>query len=192
MKVIYIRDSKSRGYLRIGVATGEEKTEYTLSEKEYRGELSLLVGDEVSEEQLLLLSEYDMKYRARLAALRILSYGDNNEKNICQKLTKKGIRAEIARETAREMVGLGYINERRQLERLVEKEVARELRGPRAVYMRLMKKGYSKKDIYEVISDLISHGIIDFEKSKQNLIEKKLPAGSGEEDIKKLLYKFGY
>ena len=187
MKVIYIRDSKSRGYLRIGVATGEEKTEYTLSEKEYRGELSLLVGDEVSEEQLLLLSEYDMKYRARLAALRILSYGDNNEKNICQKLTKKGIRAEIARETAREMVGLGYINERRQLERLVEKEVARELRGPRAVYMRLMKK-----DIYEVISDLISHGIIDFEKSKQNLIEKKLPAGSGEEDIKKLLYKFGY
>ena len=33
MKVIYIRDSKSKGYLRIGVGEGEEKKEYTVSLK---------------------------------------------------------------------------------------------------------------------------------------------------------------
>jgi hypothetical protein len=140
MKVIYIRDSKSRGYLRIGISVGEEKKEYTLSEREYRGELSLLVGDEVSDGALSRLIECDMKYRAKLSALRILSYGDNNEKVLKAKLISKGISQKAAHEVAREMVSLGYINERRQLEVLVEKEVLRELRGPRAVYMRLMKK----------------------------------------------------
>ena len=190
MKVIYIRDSKSKGYLRIGVGEGEEKKEYTVSESDYRMCGSLLVGDEVSDEEGLRLS--DMRYRAKQSALRILAYGDNNESSLLRKLISKSIDANVAKEVVREMVSRGYINERRQLERLVQIEANTSLSGKRKIVCKLVAKGYKKGEICEVISDLISHGIVDFEKSKQKLLEKRLPEGASPEQVRVLLYRYGY
>ena len=190
MKVIYIRDSKSKGYVRIGISEGEKKLDFTVSEEEYRSLGSLRIGDEVSD--VSLLSEYDMRYKAKMYALRILAYADNNELSLVRKLIAKSISTDIAKETAREMVGLGYVNERRQLERIIESEVANKLTGRKKLIPKLLSKGYRKAEIEEVISDLISHGVVDFEKSKAKLIEKMLPENADSEQIRKLLYKFGY
>ena len=190
MKVIYIRDSKSRSYLRVGISDGEKKLEYTVSESEYRELGSLLSGDEISDTSLL--EKCDMRYRAKLCALRILSYGDNNEKTLKRKLIAKSISADIADEVCREMVGLGYINESRQLEKLIENEVNVKLSGRRKLFAKLISKGYKKEEIESVLEDLISHGIVDFDKSSKRLTDKKFPDGASEDDIRALLYRYGY
>lgn len=190
MKVIYIRDSRSKGYLRIGLSDGDGKAEYTVSESEYRELGSLLVGDDVSDVESL--KRCDMKYRASLYALRILSYGDNNVASLKRKLISRSISPDIAVEICEQMVGLGYINERAQLEKLIENEANQKLCGRRKIFQKLLAKGYKKKEIEQVLDDLISHGIVDFEQTSKRLIKKKFPCGASEEEIHALLYKNGY
>ncbi len=190
MKVIYIRDSKSRGYIRVGLSDGEDKKEYTLSNSDWKELGSPLVGDEIEDISPLLSA--DARYRAKLYALRILGFADNNERMLIRKLTAKGISFDIAKETAAEMRSLGYIDERRQLKRLIEKEVNIKLSGRRKLMEKLVAKGYSRSEIEEELMDLISHGVVDFEKSRAKLIEKKLPRDAGEEEILRLCYNYGY
>ena len=136
MKVIYIRDSKSRGYLKIGLSAGDKKYEYTVSEEEYKENGSPLSGDEIYDS--VTLKKCDMSYHARLYALRILAYGDNNEETLVRKLISRSISSDIAREVALEMVGRGYIDERRQLERLIEREVNINLSGREKIIPKLI------------------------------------------------------
>jgi len=190
MKVIYIRDSSSRGYLRIGLSHGDEKYEYTLSKAQYEDIGSPVQDEEISD--IEALKGYDIKYRATLYALRILSYGDNNIRALRKKLALRNVPSSVADEVCEEMTSLGYVDEIRQLERLIENEVSVKLSGRKKLYARLISKGYQKKDIDRVLDDLISHGIVDFENSKKKLIEKKFHTGASEEEIKALLYKYGY
>ncbi len=192
MKVIFIREARSRGYIRIGISNGEEKHDLTVLESDYREAGSPLCKDEVDVETLLLLLDSDMRYRAGLYALRILSYADNNERTLSRKLISRGIRADIAEDVARDMVSRGYINEKRQLSLIITEEVNRKLTGPHKLRPKLISKGYKAADIDSEISLLLRSGEIDFERSKSLLIEKKLPTDSTEEEIKKLLYKNGY
>lgn len=190
VKLIYIRTAKSRGYIRLGIQSGEEKLDLTVSEEDYRTAGSPLTGDDVDSDTLDSLSLSDMRYRARLYALRILSYADNNETAVVRKLRMKGIDRQIAEETASEMVGLGYINEARQLQRLITDLVNRKLIGPKKLFPMLLAKGYNSADIEQTLDRLILEGVIDFEKSKAALIEKHSPENSIE--TKKLIYKNGY
>ena len=190
MKVIYVRDSVSRGYLRIGLSDDAEKYEYTVSKAQYE-ELGSPSRDEDFFE-LERIKEYDMKYRATIHALRILSYGDNNIRTLRDKLISRSVSHAIAEEVCEEMVGLGYVDEIRQLERLIENEVVVKLSGRRKLYAKLIRKGYLKKDIDRVLEDLISREIVDFKKSGRRLIEKKLSEGATEEEKNALLYKYGY
>ena len=192
MKVIYIRDSGSKGYLRIGLSDGDKKYDLTVSESEYREAGALLVGDYVNETMYDMLTLADTRYRSRLYALRMLAYADNNEKSITRKLVARSIPFSIATETAREMVSLGYVNEHNQLAKIICEEVNRKLTGPNKLRPKLMAKGYKASDIDAVIDELIADGEIDFQLSKERLIEKKLSRGATKEEKNKLLYKNGY
>lgn len=192
MTVIYIREAKARGYLRIGLSD-EEKIEYTVSEADYRDADSPAVGDYLTRDALSLLKNADMRYKARMRALRILSLGDNSEKMLMLKLMRAGASRDIASEVTEEMVKLGYVNSQRQLERLIIYEVNEKLHGPRKLLPRLIAKGYSRDEVARVMNDLALDGEIDFEAAKMRLIEKhRLDIESDEEKIKKLLYKNGY
>lgn len=192
MTVIYIREAKARGYLRIGLSD-EEKIEYTVSEADYRDADSPAVGDYLTRDALSLLKNADMRYKARMRALRILSLGDNSEKMLMLKLMRAGASHDIASEVVEEMVKLGYVNSQRQLERLIIYEVNEKLHGPRKLLPRLIAKGYSRDEVARVMNDLALDGEIDFEAAKMRLIEKhRLDIESDEEEIKKLLYKNGY
>lgn len=176
--------------MRIGISDEGKKLEYTVSESEYRELGSLLSGDEVSD--VSFLEDCDMRYRAKVHALRILSCGDNSVKTLKRKLMAKSISSDAADEVCREMVGLGYINESRQLEKLIENEVNVKLSGRRKLIPKLVSKGYKKEKVECVLEKLISHGIVDFDKSSRKLIDKKFPEGASEDDIRALLYKYGY
>lgn len=190
MKVIYIRDSKSKGYIRVGLGDGEEKLDFTVSESEYVSLGSFLCGDDV--EDIEALRACDMRYRAKLYALRILSYGNNSASTLKRKLILKSISPGVAAEVCKEMIGLGYINEDAQLRSLIENEANSKLSGRRKIIPKLIAKGYKKENIELVLEDLISHGIVDFNENKRKLIEKKLTRGAGAAEKRKLLYSYGY
>ncbi len=190
MNIVYIRPSKSRGYLRLGIDTGEGAKAYTLSEREYSELGSPLSGDRISDPEYKEIIRRDMRYRAKIKALNILSFGDNSEKNLKYKLINHGIDRDIADEVTREMVELGYINSHRQLERIMINEVALHHTGPAKLVPKLISKGYSRSDIDIVMESLTESGELDFSEAKARLIEKN--SDKDGEELKKILYKNGY
>ncbi len=191
MTVAYIKDAE-RGYLRIGVSDGDEKSSFVLSEREYREIGEVRPRDEISEEIFEFLSRCDMRYKARLRAFRILSYGDNSKRMLARKLYSAGVRRDIIDEVIEEMLSLGYIDAERQISRLVINEVALHCHGPRKIIPKLIAKGYDKCEVEKVISALIQSGEIDFGAAREKLLSSRLPEGASDEEKKKLLYKYGY
>lgn len=193
MKVIFVRPSRSRGYITVGVSGREgEKKSLTVSEADYADIGAPMTGDELSFADYTCAASSDERYRARIAALRILSYADNNERTLLRKLTAHGISRTVAEQTAREMAGHGYIDEHRQLLRLVEREANTALSGPRKIRAKLASKGYRTEDIDAATDELVNEGTVDFDRSAELLKAKKLTRGATEEEIKQLLYKNGY
>lgn len=192
MQVKAVRAGKSQGYLTVVITDGEERKTFTVSERDYLEAGSPRPGDYLDGDMLAALSHSDENYRARLHALRILSYADNNERTLVRKLVSRGISHSLATEVAHEMVGRGYIDEERQLERLIITEANRNLIGPHRIKAKLTAKGYRGSDIDGIIEQLCDSGEIDFDRSRRLLIEKKLTRGATDEEIKKLLYKNGY
>ena len=189
MRVVYIKDSRSKGYIRIGIDDGE-RLDLTVSESVYTAAGSPMTRDFLSEEAVDLLRSADAEYRARSKALSILSYGDNSPRMLSLKLSRAGFSKELIESTVGEMISLGYINTSRQLDRLIQNEVQIRLTGPRKLVPKLISKGYSRADINDAIERLSDEGKIDFERSRRLLIEKNCGKDDGE--IKKILFKNGY
>ena len=193
MKIASVRPSRSRGYISVTVLLddGEKKT-LTVSEEDYSAASSPMARDVIDTREYLILESSDEYYRARLSALRMLSYGDNNERTVIRKLSAKGIRRERAEAVAHEMTSLGYINEQKQLLNIISREANTNLSGPRKIRAKLLAKGYSAADISSAIEELVSSGEVDFERSAELLISKKLTRDATDDEKKAILYKNGY
>ena len=190
-KIIKIEDAV-QGYVCIAVLENGENHRYTVRNSVYE-ELGMpQKGSELDDGAIETLAIADEYYRAKRAALSILSYGDNNEKTLHTKLRTRGISDEVSTDIVHEMVSLGYIDERRQLERLITEEANRKHRGPRKILPHLMSKGYRSSDIKSVLSSLCDSGEINFEENKERLLDKHLGDSRDTEAVKKLLYKNGY
>lgn len=181
-----------QGYLAITVSGDSGNKKYTVRTSVYMDIGSPCRGDELSDDSLEILVRADEYYRAKRAALSILSYGDNNERTLKTKLRTRSISEEIAAEVVSEMVALGYIDEKRQLSRLISEEANRKLLGPRKIIPKLLSNGYSMKDVRQVIDELTSSGEIDFDENRERLLERYCDLAKDEEQMKKLLYKYGY
>lgn len=191
MTVIYIKEAGTKGYLRVGIAEDAEKYSFTVSESEYREAGSPLTRDNLTREAFDILQYADMRYKAKLKAFRILSYGDNSEGMLKRKLLMAGINREIAEETVCECVRLGYINADRQLEKLIASEVNIKNQGMGKIIPKLISKGYRRAEIERVADELVEKGEIDFDAAKERLI-LKLGEDAADEEIKKTLYKNGH
>ena len=127
---------------------------------------------------------------AKDAAMNILSYSDNNEKNLTKKLLRKGFSQEEASEAARQMKERGYIDEYDQVYRYVLSLANQKKMGARKIYPYLLNRGYCREDIERALSCAVECGDIDFEKIKLQLILKHRPQDEKEE--KALLFKHGF
>ncbi len=192
LKIIYIRPSKQKGYISLGMLLEEERRSLTVKESDYREAGAPLVGDNLTREACDVLISSDEFYRARRKALNILAYGDNSERMLEYKLLRAGIGRECAKEVVHEMVGLGYINAERQLDKIITALVNGSHLGRLKIIPKLMAKGYSRSEIEARIDELLYNGEIDFELAKAELIAKKLPSDADGEEIKKLLCKNGF
>lgn len=188
----YIKTAKEKNLLLLGISEEGESARYTVSEAVYASVGRPLRGEELSEEVLSEIRYFDECHRAKRKALSLLAIADNNERTLRLKLMRYGISRDIAEQTVRDMVGLGYVNEQRQLSRLVLTEANVKLCGPIKILARLSAKGYAAADIRAVMQELCDSGEIDFDLNRERLLEKKLGDTSDAEELKKLLYKYGY
>ena len=190
-KIIYIKESKTKGYLVIGVKEGEEKTPLTVNAAAYAEVGSPVLGEELDPDTLEALTKENQRFLALRKALYLLSFSDNSERNLRYKLMRAGYPRDVVDYAIGEVVRLGYINEQRQLERLILTEANSKLYGPMKIISRLVGKGYSPSDVRAAIEALSDSGEVDFDLNRARLLEK-LPDGYTDEDMYKLLYKYGY
>lgn len=192
MKLIFVRDSKSRGYVVLGIELPDGARVYTVDVSLYSSIGAPIASQEISDDALERIKFCDEVFRATKKALSLLSYSDNNRRNLILKLRRAGFSAAAAEECVSEMLRLGYINETRQLERLVLREANVNLCGKGKIVPKLVSKGYARADVESVIDSLEASGEIDFDLNKQNLILKKLGDSAEPDEVKKLLYKNGF
>lgn len=188
----YIKKKENSTLLLLGVSEEGESARYTVDESVYENVGAPQRGEELSDSQLWEIAFADEYYRAKKKALSLLSLADNNRRTLKVKLLRYGIRREIADGVVSEMVSLGYVDEERQLERLILKEANKRLVGPYKIIPKLARRGYGAEDIRRAISALVQSGELDFNENKRMLIEKKLPVRYDCEELRALLYKQGY
>ena len=190
-KLVYARPATDKSRVVLGVGDGDGVKRYSV-EKSLFESLLLSRGEEVSETVLCEIIDSNNLYRARKKALSQLSISDSSERALVLKLRRAGYSREVAERVGREMVSYGYIDEVRQLTRLVLREANENLRARAAIVPRLAAKGYSAAAICRVLDSLIESGEISPEENAQRLREKMLPESASEEEVKKLMYKYGY
>ena len=186
----FVREIKDSKLLSLGIG-GEESVTFTVTLSAFSDAGAPSVGDELDEGQMQILRECDEYCRATKKALNILSYADNNRRNLSAKLSRGGFSREVCQRVVSDMVSHGYIDEKRQLERIILVEANSKLRGPMKIIPALVAKGYSSSDVRGVMTSLVESGEIDFKANAKALLNKKLPHGDAEER-RQFLYKNGY
>ena len=191
-RITYVKSGPAEGSLYIGISTDDKKEKLYISRTEYARCGAPEKGEELDEDTYYRMARYDEYHKAKKKAISILTYGDNNQKNLIRKLRIAGFAPDLAEMVCREMVSLGYINELDQLERLILSEANEKLQGPNKIFAKLTAKGYSSPDIRRVMNELVEREEINFKSNAYRLIEKKLPKDATPEEKKTLLYKNGY
>ena len=188
MFVKSIKSASVKGYLRLEIDTGEGSEWLLLSEGQYDALGRPSRFDEISDEDFRIARDGDEYNRAKRKALNILAFGDNSERELFAKLSRANISRRCTEIIIAEMKKLGYVDEERQLLRLVECEAKEKRNGPKKIMQRLAAKGYSVEKIKSALRRLEIERELDFDS-----IKKELVAGiSDDEEKRKILYKRGF
>ena len=167
----------------------DDKSAYTLRASTVSS-LGIFAGGEVCDDTLSFVEKEDENIRAYNKALLILSYSDNSSRELYKKLLSKGFSSDAAELAVKKVKDAGYINEARQLEGYILKYGEQKLWGRYRIEAKLLSMGYGRADIEKAFEALYLRNELDFDKTKQLLIEKFKPESSFEKQ--KLLYKYGY
>ena len=183
-----VKNSNVKGYLKLEIDTGEGIEWYLLSEGQYDALGRPTPCEEISDEDFRALSDNDEYNRAKKKALNILSFGDNSERELLSKLSRAGFSRATREMILSEMKALGYVDEERQLTRLVEALANEKLSGPKKILSSLVGKGYAPEKVKSVMRRLEIEKKIDFTATK----EKLLRGIEDSDERRKILYKRGF
>ena len=189
-KIVYIKSGTAKGRLTLGIEHDGECSSYSISESTYLSLGSPPKFYEIPDRDLQDVIFEDERYRAMKKAVNILAASDKSAYVLMGKLLGAGFSKEAAAEAVDEYKRRGYVDEMRQLERLVEREANGSLRGKFYIKRKLISKGYSSADIDRAIQLLTERGEIDFSSNFEVLAEKKM--ADGDEERRALMYKYGY
>jgi regulatory protein len=102
-------------------------------------------------------------------AFRLLGYRDRSEKEICEKLTRKGFSEDVCKNTIAYLMDRGFIDDRRLAEALKKNAVERKRLGKRGTRHYLTNKG-----IADGIIDNVLGSDDDYLNAAKSLVERKL------------------
>ncbi len=183
-----IKNANVKGYLKLEIDTGTGIEWLLLSDAQYDALGRPTPCEELSEEDFRAAENGDEYNRAKKKALNILSFGDNSERGLSLKLSRAGFSRHTRELVVSEMKSLGYIDEERQLMRIIENEASAKLRGPKKIFSSLVGKGYAPEKIKATMRRLEIEKIIDFEETKKKLTSNVADT----EERRKILYKNGF
>ena len=189
--LLYIRDVNN-ALLLLGISEEGESVRYKLSRTLYAEIGAPSKGAVLSDSAMEIIKRYDEEYRAKKKALSLLSYSDKNECGLKRRLSQAGFSQDVSEKCAEEMVSLGYIDEERQLKRIILNEANVKLRGPMKILPTLIGKGYASDDARRIMRELSDSGEIDFRENARRLLEKRGVDLADKDEVKKLLYRNGY
>jgi regulatory protein len=101
----------------------------------------LQVGEAVSEEQLQQLAERDQQWRAREAALNLLSYRPRTADELRRRLADKGFALEVAEGCVEELANGGLVDDASFAESFLRDRVRFRPRGPQLLLHELRTRG---------------------------------------------------
>ena len=190
LTLLAVGKTKTVPVLITAVAEEGEPKKYAITESEYRALGCPAVGDTLNGEDEVRLLSMDEAHRAYTAAVRILSFGDNNAATLCRKLRARGFSATAAEGAVALAIRRGYLREDDILERSVL-AAARKLWGPRRITEALVAKGYRRGEVEDTLRRLADAGEIDFRASRRRLLEDRL-RDEPPEKKRAFLYRYGY
>jgi len=114
-------------------------------------EISLEVGNELSDRQLKELKEQINSKQARFLAIKYLSRRNRSIKEMKDYLLKKGLEEDILSETITWLCDSNYLNNQKFAEEWVQSRLTLNPRGRQRLRAELYQKGISKDTIEQVI-----------------------------------------
>ena len=99
-RVIYIKDTKEKNLLLLGVAEEGENARYTVNRALYSEIGMPYVGCELDSGAMEEVRAYDELYRAKKKALSLLSFADNSKRELKLKLLRAGFSSEVYNESS--------------------------------------------------------------------------------------------
>ena len=113
-----------------------------------------LVKEIEDDEELAAFYEAVGSRCAFIAGLRLLSYHDQSERDMINKLVQKGHKREYAVNAAERLRDYGYINDERYAENLAERLVRTKGMSKRGIKSELIQKGISREIADKIIESL--------------------------------------
>lgn len=117
-------------------------------------QFGLRTGDEITSERLLAVREAEERHSAMKSALRLLSYRPRSEREIKDRLAKKGIAPQIRDATVGRLRETGLIDDEAYARTFVESRGRTSPRGRRLIAAELRAKGVSKPIAEEASVDI--------------------------------------
>ncbi len=140
--------------------------------------------------------EYSAKlWEAVKKGIDIISYGDNTKSKLILKLRGRGFDRDISEDAADYLAEMGYIDEKRMLERAVHQLADVKLYGKSRIKSELYKKGISREVMDEYLDELLEE--VDFEANLCALVKKRcdfdmLYDCKYRESLYASMYRYGY
>lgn len=190
--VVYIKPSKTEGYLTLGIDALGERLRVSVKES-VLSELGIhSVPCSLDEETFTEIKTVADRYEVLKSALSILAYADNSRRQLYLKLKRRGFADELIRGAISECERLGYLNEQRQLSNLVYAYAKTKLYGRDRIVSALYAKGYPTASIRSAINELCDVGEINFDELSERLLSKFGITDPDSDEAHALLYRFGY
>lgn len=115
----------------------------------------LHVGDELSAEQLDELERRDAGWKAREAALALLSFRPRTRVELQRRLKEKGYAPDVAEETVDALVGMGLVDDSQFAEMFVRDRVRLRPKGKRHLTQELRAKGVDAETAQAAIGEVM-------------------------------------
>ena len=129
----------------------------------------LYVGAPFGEEEVEALTFAAELIPAREKAYQYLGYGDLSRKRLYEKLTRFGIRAEVAEATCDQMEERGFVDDSKLALRLAVRFAEGKYWGPRRILPELLQRGIPMEVAREAVDALE----VDFTESVRHHLETK-------------------
>ncbi len=122
-------------------------------------------------------------------ALMLISYRDRTEKELRDRMKRKGYQLEEIKRTITYMIEAGYLKEEEYIKRVIIDTLRYKKKGWLALKSVLFEKGFKK----ELIESLKEEDFLNFEKEAiKELVIKKQKVYSKKDKLLRYLYNRGY